>query len=170
MRAPRQVRKYSIFPPEIQISPHSLLPILLINNKSKESIKTKEKRRERRKEKMRYIAIPLVVLMALTFGCAQMVVQGKPIDRAKMNQLVPGQTKTEKVVEVFGKPDSVEKIASGGEKYVYQYFQLRPRIFKVDEVVKERLDIIIKDNMVQRYDLSAEGVQEIPRETTQATK
>ena len=41
---------------------------------------------------MRYMAIPLVVLVALTFGCAEMVVQGKAIDRAKMNQLVPGQT------------------------------------------------------------------------------
>ena len=119
---------------------------------------------------MRYIAIPVVVLVALTFGCSEMVVQGKAIDRAKINQLVPGQTQTQKVVEVFGKPDGVEKIASGGEKYVCQYYQLRPHIFKLDEVVKERLDIIIKDNMVQGYNLFAEGVQSLPPELAQAAK
>jgi outer membrane protein assembly factor BamE (lipoprotein component of BamABCDE complex) len=119
---------------------------------------------------MRYIAIPVVVLVALTFGCSQMVVQGRTIDRAKMNQLVPGQTQAEKVVEVFGKPDSVEKIASGGEKYVYQYYQLRPHFFKLDEVVKERLDVTIQDNMVWKYDLSAEGVQDLPPELAQAPK
>lgn len=119
---------------------------------------------------MRYLAIAVFVLVALTFGCAEMVVQGKAIDRAKMNQLVPGQTGTGKVVEVFGKPDRVEKIASGGEKYVYQYYQMRPHIFKLDEVVKQRLDITIQDNRVQRYDLSAEGVQDLPPESTQTPK
>ena len=119
---------------------------------------------------MRYLAIAVVVLVALTFGCAEMVVQGKAIDRAKMDQLVPGQTETEKVVEVFGKPDSVEKMAGGGEKYVYQYFQLRPHIFRADEVVKQRLDITMQDNRVQGYDLTAEGIKDLPAESTKTPK
>jgi outer membrane protein assembly factor BamE (lipoprotein component of BamABCDE complex) len=119
---------------------------------------------------MRYLGISVVVLVALTFGCAEMVVQGKAIDRAKMNQLVLGQTETGKVVEVFGKPDSIEKMAGGGEKYVYQYYQLRPRLFRVDETVKERLDITIQDNRVQGYNLTAEGVKDLPPELTQTPK
>jgi outer membrane protein assembly factor BamE (lipoprotein component of BamABCDE complex) len=114
---------------------------------------------------MRYVAVTLVVLLALTFGCAELIVQGKPIDRAKMNQLVIGQTQTEKVVEVFGKPDRVEKLASGEDRYIYSYSKENPRLFRVNEVVKQRLDIVIKDNVVQRYDLSAEGVRDIPAGT-----
>jgi outer membrane protein assembly factor BamE (lipoprotein component of BamABCDE complex) len=111
---------------------------------------------------MRYLAIAVVVLMALTFGCEEMVVQGKAIDRAKLNQLVPGQTATERVVEVFGRPDSVEKIASGGEKYVYRYYQVKPHIFRLYEVEKERLDISIQDNRVQGYDLKTDSMQDLP--------
>ena len=111
---------------------------------------------------MRYLVIAAVVLLALTFGCAQMVVQGKAIDRAKMNQLVLGQTETEKVVEVFGKPDSMEKMASGGEKYVYRYYQVKPHIFRLYEVEKERLDISIQDNRVQGYDLKTDSMQDLP--------
>ena len=40
----------------------------------------------------------------------------------------------------------------------------------MDEVVKERLDIIIQDNMVQRYDLSAEGVGELSGQKSQSAK
>jgi outer membrane protein assembly factor BamE (lipoprotein component of BamABCDE complex) len=119
---------------------------------------------------MKYLAISVVVLVALTLGCAEMVVQGKAIDRAKMNQLVLGQTETGKVVEIFGKPDSVEKMAGGGEKYVYKYYQMKPHIFRLDEVVKQRLDITIQDNRVQRYDLTAEGVKDLPPESTQTSK
>ena len=119
---------------------------------------------------MRDVAVSLVVLMALAFGCSEMVVKGRAIDRAKMNQLVPGKTETQKVVEVFGNPDSVEKMASGEEKYVYRYYQEIPHIFKLTEIVNERLDIILQDNKVQRYDLSAGGVQDIPRQMIPAPK
>lgn len=166
MRAPKHIQKYSIVSQEIRVSPHFVPSKLVIINMAKEFSQTIEEKGE----KMRYLAIPVVVLVAITFGCSQMVVQGKAIDRAKVNQLVPGQTQAEKVVEVFGKPDGIEKIASGEEKYVYQYYQLRTRIFKLDNVVKERLDIIIKDNRVQKYNLSAEGVQSLPPESTQAEK
>jgi len=110
---------------------------------------------------MRYLAIPVVLLVALTFGCGETVTKGRAIDRAKIDQLVPGKTGTDKVVEVFGKPDSVEKMPAGGEKYVYQYYQLRPRIFRHDDVFKERLDITIQDNMVQRYEITAEGARKL---------
>jgi len=119
---------------------------------------------------MRYLAICVVALVALSFGCAEMVVQGRAIDRAKIDQLVPGQTESGKVVEMFGKPDSVEKMAGGGEKYVYQYYQLKPRLFRVDEVVKQRLDINIQDDRVQGYNLMAESTKDLPADKTQGTK
>lgn len=117
---------------------------------------------------MRYVAILLMLLLGLTFSCAQTITQGRPIDRAKMNQLVAGQTKVEKVVGVFGQPDKVERLATGEEKYIYRYYQEIPRVWTKNEIVKEQLDIIIGDGLVKKYDLSAEGVGKVSKGAEQS--
>ena len=112
---------------------------------------------------MRYVAILLILLLGLTFSCAT-ITQGRPIDRAKMNQLIAGQTKVEKVVEVFGQPDKVERLATGEEKYIYRYYQEIPHIWTKNEIVKEQLDIIVADGVVKKYDLAGEAVGKIEEE------
>ena len=129
-------------------------------NKHPRKYKGKEK-------KMRYVVILLVLLLGLTFSCAT-ITQGRPIDRAKMNQLIAGQTKVEKVVEVFGQPDQVEKLAAGEEKYIYRYYQEIPRIVRKNEITKEQLDIIVANGVVKKYDLAKEGVRPVSEEAGQS--
>jgi outer membrane protein assembly factor BamE (lipoprotein component of BamABCDE complex) len=116
---------------------------------------------------MRYVAILLILLLGLTFSCAT-ITQGKPIDRAKMNQLMAGQTKVEKVVEVFGQPDKVERLATGEEKYTYRYYQEIPRILRKNEITKQQLDVIVGDGVVKKYDLAEEGVRPVSEEAKQS--
>jgi outer membrane protein assembly factor BamE (lipoprotein component of BamABCDE complex) len=99
----------------------------------------------------------LAFFMVSTFGCVPMVVEGKKIDSAKLDRVNEGQTRLAEIEGLFGKPDKVEKLPSGEEKYYYFYKRENPHWWTVDRINKQKLEIVIKEGVVQTYKFREEG-------------
>ena len=106
---------------------------------------------------MRYMKVMLVVLLALSFGCAAATMEGRKIDSAKLKQLAPGVSQVQKVEQLFGKPDRVENLPTGEQKYVYGYDMKASHWWTMNAMDKQSLEVILKDGVVQNYRLRTEG-------------
>jgi len=105
------------------------------------------------------IMTPIVILLiGFSFGCAQPYIVGKAIEPSKVDQIVPGTTSENKVVEIFGQPTKKETIAGGGMRYDYSYYQEIPQIWTKTIQQKDTLEIFIQRGVVQKYDLKKEGI------------
>lgn len=100
----------------------------------------------------------LILLIGFSFGCAQPYIVGNPIEGAKVEQIVPGTTPENKVVEIFGQPTKKETMAGGGMRYDYSYYQEIPKIWTKTIQRKDTLEIFIQNGIVQNYDLKREGI------------
>jgi len=113
---------------------------------------------------MRYLTVLLILIVGFTFSCAPAVTKGRAIDKAKMDQLVVGETKVEKLVEIFGEPDKKETVKPGEEKYTYTYYRLIPHWWTKDEVQDQKLEVTIVGGVVMKFNLRGEVVAPIRRE------
>jgi outer membrane protein assembly factor BamE (lipoprotein component of BamABCDE complex) len=98
----------------------------------------------------------LIPAIAFSIGCST-VTMGTPIDKAKVEQIVPG-TPEGKVVEVFGQPFKKEMVSADTTKYVYTYYEEQPRFFRKNLQVRETLEIYTKGGKVEKYDFKKEGI------------
>ncbi|MGB9699468.1 MAG: hypothetical protein ACPL5I_08795 [Thermodesulfobacteriota bacterium] len=113
---------------------------------------------------MRALIIVLAAVLALTLACAPSIIEGRKIDPAKVKKMEPGVTKVSTVEELFGKPDKVERLPTGEEMYVYGYEVKNPHWWTVDQVEKQRLEVILKNGVVQYYKLRTEGKEVVLRQ------
>ena len=113
---------------------------------------------------MRYLTIPLIILMAFTFGCGKMIMEGRKIDEAKLNDIMTTNNTPAKVEQAFGKPDKVEKMASGEEQYSYRYYYNNRHWWTTDDVEEQNLKITLKDNEVQNYNYRKTSKEKIDKE------
>ncbi len=103
---------------------------------------------------MKYWAILLMVSMAVTMGCAQTYSVGKHFDMANVSQITPGATTADQLVSLLGKPEKVEPMGSGGEKYIYYYYQEKPAPgYRLADVEQQRLEVSMMNSVVQRVNL-----------------
>jgi len=109
---------------------------------------------------MKYWMLVLIPIMAFAIGCAP-TIMGTPIDRAKLDQIVPGTTTDAKVMEVFGQPFKKEMVAGDMNKYTYTYFEEYFRFFRKNKVNKQTLEVYTKGGMVQKYNLKNEGIGDV---------
>ena len=110
---------------------------------------------------MKYWMLVLIPVMAFSIGCGKPTIMGTPIDRAKLEQIVPGTTTDAKVMEVFGQPFKKEMVAGDMTKYTYTYFENQPRFWSKNKVNKQTLDVYTKGGLVQKYDLKNEGIDNV---------
>ncbi len=113
---------------------------------------------------MRYMKVMLVLFLAFSFGCGSLVVEGRKIDAAKLKQLQPGVSKVQKVEELFGKPDRIEKLPSGAQNYIYGYVMKESPWFTSESVDNQRLEVAVQDGVVQAYRLRTQGKETILKE------
>lgn len=106
---------------------------------------------------MRLLIIVWVAVISFTLACAPTIIEGRKIDPVKVKQMQPGVTKVATVEELFGKPDKIENLPTGEEMYIYGYEIKNPHWWTVDEVNKQRLEVVLKDGVVQKYKLRTEG-------------
>ncbi|MBP1712475.1 MAG: hypothetical protein H6Q42_678 [Deltaproteobacteria bacterium] len=100
---------------------------------------------------MRYLSIALVLLLALTVGCAK-TIEGKKIDGAKTKDLLAPGTNESRVVQMFGQPQQKESLPSGETKYIYYYRETGLMgLFRTRPQDQQRLEVFLKDNTVERY-------------------
>jgi hypothetical protein len=112
---------------------------------------------------MRYTTILLIFLMAFTFGCGKMVIEGRQIDEGKVKDLMASSNTADKVTQVFGKPDKVEKMASGEEQYSYRYYYMNPHWWTIDDVEEQNLKVMVKDSEVQSYSYQKSSAERISK-------
>jgi len=110
---------------------------------------------------MKYWLLVLIAILAFTLGCGKPMITGTPIDKGKLEQIIPGTTKEAKVTEIFGEPFKKEMVAGGATKYTYTYFEEHPRIFRKNKVQKQTLELYTQGGVVQKYDLKNEGVDNV---------
>ena len=53
---------------------------------------------------MKFWMLLLIPVIAFSIGCGQPYIVGTPIEKAQLDQIVPGTTPEAKVTEVFGQP------------------------------------------------------------------
>ena len=107
---------------------------------------------------MKYLLLVLISVIALSIGCGNPYVVGTPLEKAKVDQIVPGTTTEDKVVEMFGQPEKKEMTPSGEMKYVYSYFEEIPKFWTKNQVRKNILEIYTKNGFVSKYDFRREGI------------
>jgi outer membrane protein assembly factor BamE (lipoprotein component of BamABCDE complex) len=90
-----------------------------------------------------------------------MIIEGRKIDSAKLKQLMPGTSQTQKVEELFGKPDKVENLPTGEQMYVYGFELKNRHWWTTEEADKQKLEVTLKDGVVQTYKLRTEGKETI---------
>jgi hypothetical protein len=101
---------------------------------------------------MRIASLVLILLLAFTVSCGPTITRGKYIDAERRNEIVNGQTTSDRVVELFGQPAKIEKLPSGGEKYTYEYYHEEyEHWWTLPKYEKQNLEISLKDGMVQEY-------------------
>jgi len=110
---------------------------------------------------MKYLLLLLIPVMAFSIGCGKPYMVGTPLDRAKVDQIIPGTTSEDKVVEMLGQPAKKETVGEGQMKYVYNYFSVEPKFWRKDVERKTSLEVFTKNGVVQRYELKREGVDSI---------
>jgi len=110
---------------------------------------------------MKYLLLLLIPVMAFSIGRGKPHLVGTPVDRAKGDQIIPGTTSEDKVVEMLGQPEKKETVGAGQMKYVYNYFITEPRFWTKDVVRKTTLEVFIQDGVVQRYEFKREGIDSV---------
>ena len=110
---------------------------------------------------MKYLLLLLIPVLAFSIGCEKPYMVGTPLDKAKVDQIVPGTTSEAKVVEMFGQPAKKETLGTGETKYVYNYFTEEPRFWTKNIVRKTALEIFTKEGVVQKYEYKREGVDSV---------
>jgi SmpA / OmlA family len=106
---------------------------------------------------MKFWMLLLIPVIAFSIGCAP-TIMGTPIDKAKLEQLVPGTTPEAKVTELFGQPFKKEMVSGDMTKYTYTYYEEHPRIFRKNVQTKQILDVYTQGGVVLKYDLRKEGI------------
>jgi len=110
---------------------------------------------------MRYVAIVLILVAGFTFSCASMETKGRPITKDQIAQLAVGETKAEKLTQIFGEPEKKEMVQSGEEKYIYSYYQLIPHWWTVNEVQQQKLEVTVADGVVTKFNLRGDEINPI---------
>ncbi len=110
---------------------------------------------------MKYWMLVLIPVLALSIGCGKPYVTGTPVEKSKLDQIVPGQSPEAKVTQVFGEPFKKEAVEGDMTRYTYTYFKEEPRFWTKNKVTKQTLEIYTKAGVVQKYNLKDEGIGEV---------
>ena len=107
---------------------------------------------------MRFWMLLLIPVIAFSMGCAKPVMMGTPIDKAKVEQIIPGATSQAKVVELFGQPMKTEMVSGGMTKHTYSYYEEQPRVWTKNVQVKHLMEVYTQGGVVLKYDIRKEGI------------
>ena len=107
---------------------------------------------------MRYASLVLLLFLTLALGCGRTYSEGTKIDAEKRSELIKGGTTQAKVLDLFGTPDKIETLPTGGEKYIYEYYDEQyEHWYRLPKYDKQRLEVLIKGTLVQSYTFVREG-------------
>jgi hypothetical protein len=101
---------------------------------------------------MRIASLVLVILLAFTFSCGGIWVEGNKFDASKRDQIVKNKTTAQELEALMGKPYKVEKKEAGKEKYIYYYNHEEYLRWNVlPKSTMQKLDVDLMNGVVTEY-------------------
>jgi len=101
---------------------------------------------------MRIASLVLVILLAFTFSCGGIWVEGNKFDASKRDQIVKNRTTAQEVEFLMGKPYKVEKKQAGKEKYLYYYsYEEYLRWNVLPKATMQKLEVDLANGVVTEY-------------------
>jgi hypothetical protein len=101
---------------------------------------------------MRFIGAIAILLLVFTVGCGPTIMEGKRIDATNRGDIIKGQTTAAEVVAILGQPAKIEKLPSGAEKYVYQYYKEEyTHWWTLPKSERQKMEVIIDKGIVHDY-------------------
>ena len=109
----------------------------------------------------KYLLFLLIPILVFAFGCTKSYNIGTPIEKSKIDQIVPGKTTESDITQMFGQPYTKETLKTGETRYVYSYFEQRSKFWSKDITYKSTLEIFARNGLVEKYDFKREGVDSV---------
>jgi|YelNatPaOPRAMG01_1025707.scaffolds.fasta_scaffold60871_2 hypothetical protein len=108
----------------------------------------------------------LVIVLSLLFiaACGYTIIEGKKFDANKRVEIIKMKTTAPEVVQILGQPAKIEKLSAGQEKYIYRYYKEEyTNWWTLPKVEHERLEVLLKNGVVQDYAYVEEGRDKITK-------
>jgi hypothetical protein len=100
---------------------------------------------------MKFIGVLAILLLVFTAGCGSSIQEGKRIDATHRADLIKGQNAAG-VVAMLGQPAKIEKLPSGAEKYIYQYYKEEyTHWYTLPRYERQKMEVFIQDGIVQNF-------------------
>jgi hypothetical protein len=100
---------------------------------------------------MKFIGVLAILLLVFTVGCGKAIMEGKRIDASQRMELIRGQNAAG-VVAMLGEPAKIEKLASGEEKYTYNYYKEEyTHWWTLPKYERQKMDVFLKNGIVQNF-------------------
>ena len=100
---------------------------------------------------MRIASLVLVILLAFSFSCGPIFVEGTKFDTAKRDQIVKNRTTAAELEGLLGKPYKVEK-AGAKEKYIYYYkYEEYVHWYTLPKSSLQKLEVELTNGVVTEY-------------------
>jgi len=101
---------------------------------------------------MRSIGVLGVLLLVFAIGCGPAIMEGKRIDASHRGNIIKGQTTAAGVVSILGQPAKIEKLPSGVEKYIYQYYKEEyTHWWTLPRYERQKMEVFLSNGIVQDY-------------------
>ncbi len=115
---------------------------------------------------MKALNFLLILVLALTAGCAFGVQEGRMIDRSKLAAIVPGETTADQMVASLGQPMWAVKGQHGEDVYHYRFYQDSPtHWYQLDRQQGQRVDVSVVNGLVQKIDVVDSSVDKVNRKS-----
>jgi hypothetical protein len=106
---------------------------------------------------MKWASLILMALLGFASSCGPTIIEGRKIDISGLKEVIKGQTTAEIVVQSLGRPERIEKMPSGEEKYVYRYYKEEyTHWWTLPRYERQDVEIVLNDGVVQDYRYSRE--------------
>ena len=101
---------------------------------------------------MRVASLALVILLAFSFSCGPILMEGNKFDQTKRDQIVKNRTTAGELEALLGKPYQVQKMGSGKEKHIYYYkYEEYVHWYTLPKSTMMRLEAEVTNGVVTEY-------------------
>ncbi|MGC8809195.1 MAG: hypothetical protein ACP5Q3_02960 [bacterium] len=113
---------------------------------------------------MKALGVLIILSCLVIAGCGYTIMEGKKFDAEKRTEIIKMKTTAAEVVQLIGQPAKIEKPSPDQEKYIYRYYREEyTNWWTLPKIEHEKLEVLLKNGVVQDYSYSEEGRDKITK-------